>query len=102
MPATFRLASNIHIAPSRAGSTEIPLRFEEFAIQDGGASGATDGVMRQDSESPVEQVAGAQPPDNCGHSRAAVNVQPRLRAIGSRIIDDRLLWCAWQFELLGR
>jgi hypothetical protein len=43
----------------RDNSTDIPLSFEEFAIQDGCAGGAANGVVGKYGEFPVKDIAGA-------------------------------------------
>jgi hypothetical protein len=74
-----------------AGSIEISLRFEQFAVQNGCTGSAANSVVGEHGESPVENVARAQAPDYSRHAASAIAIKARLRTIGSRIVVDGLL-----------
>src|SRR6185437_10266553 len=85
-----------------AGSIEISLRFEQFAVQNGCTGRTADSVVGEHGESPVEYVAGSQPPNHGRHAASTVSIKPRLRPVRSRIVVDGLLRCRRQIELLRR
>jgi hypothetical protein len=65
-----------------SGSAYQFLGGEEFGIQYGGTSRASDGVVAEGDEFIVEHVAVAEAADLHDHPAAALNVEPRLRAVG--------------------
>src|ERR1017187_6428759 len=54
---------------------------KQFGVEDGGAGGAANGVMRERDELPVEQTAGAQAADGHRHPMIAIAVEARLGAV---------------------
>src|SRR5450759_5402003 len=71
-------------------SRQEALSLEEFRVEDGGASGATNGIVREHSELIVEHTAGTQPSHAHGHPAAAVHIEARLRPVRHGIVIDRL------------
>src|SRR6266567_8460368 len=57
-----------------ARSSQVAFGFEEFGIEDGGPGSATDGVVREDGEFPVEDAAGAQASNSSRHASAQVDI----------------------------
>ena len=64
---------------------------QQLGVEDGGSGGAANGVVREHSELPIEQAAGAQAADGDGHAAAAIAVEAGLRAVGLRGPLHRLL-----------
>src|SRR5580704_8066728 len=60
-------------------SIEISLDFQQLGIEQGGASRAADGIVREHSKLPVEYSARTQPPYSSCHSVSAVRIEARLR-----------------------
>ena len=64
---------------------------QQLGVQDGGAGGSANGVVREHGELPVEHVAGAQAADRDGHAVAAIAVEARLRTVRLRGPLDGLI-----------
>src|SRR3954469_1786068 len=73
------------------GAAEISLHGEQLGVEQGSARGAADGVVREQRELPVEQGTGPQPADRGRHAGAALHIEPRLRTVGSSVVEDGLL-----------
>src|ERR1017187_8772199 len=71
-------------------SRKEALRLEEFGVEQGGASGATDGVVREHRKLVVEHTTGTKPAHANGHPVASVHVEARLRPVRCGIVKDRL------------
>src|ERR1022692_1092534 len=82
-------------------SRQEALRLEEFGVENGGASGATNCVVREHSELVVEHTAGTQSFHAHRHPIPAVHVEARLRPVRGGIVKYRLRGCQRQFQLLG-
>jgi hypothetical protein len=54
---------------------------EEFGVEEGGASGAADEIVREQGEFYIEERALADAADDGGHAVSGVNVASRLRAV---------------------
>src|SRR5205807_91660 len=89
-------------APLAVVSTDIALGFQQFAVQNGSACGSTNGVVGKNGKFPVKKIAGTQPSYDGSHASAPVDVQSRLRPVGGRVINHRLLRRAGQLQLLGK
>src|SRR6185312_16337181 len=74
-----------------AGSIEVALRSEQFAVQNGCTRGAANGVVGEHCESPVEYVARTQTSNHGRHAAPTIAVKAGLWTVRSRIIIDGLL-----------
>src|SRR5215471_18296463 len=80
--------------------SQIPFGLEQLGIQQGGAGGAPDRIVREDGELPVEHVALAESTDGGGHAGAELGVEAGLWAIVRGQINDWLRGRARQSKLL--
>src|ERR1700722_4032780 len=63
---------------------------ENFSVENGCAGCSANGVVREQRELPIEDVAGAQTADSGGHAVAAHEVEARLRArVFGGVLDGR-------------
>src|SRR6202041_2985588 len=91
VPPNFMTTRLMRIFPSSSGARggyghglKLSQAGEQLCVQDGGAGGSANGVVREHGELPVEYRAGAQAADGDGHAVAAIAVQARLRPVGLR------------------
>src|ERR1039458_4572424 len=81
-------------------SRQEALRLGEVGVEKGGASGGTNGVVREHSELVVEHPARAKPAHAHRHPIPAVHVEARLRPVRRGIVKDRLRGRQRQFQFL--
>src|ERR1039457_4509916 len=83
-------------------SRQEALRLEQFGVENGGASGATNCVVREHRELVVEHAARAKPGHAHRHPIPAVHVEARLRPVRRGIVKDRLRGRQRQLQFLRR
>src|SRR6267378_2508360 len=71
-------------------SPEIPLRLQEFGIEESGSGGSAYRIVGEHGEFPVQHIALAQAPNRGRHSRTRIHIQPRLRAVNTLQTHHRL------------
>src|SRR5215831_314160 len=81
-------------------STQVSLRAQKLAVQNGCAGGATDGVVGENREFPVEDATWTQASNHGRHALAAIPVQPRLGPVRRAVINHRLLGSGRKFQFL--
>src|SRR5579885_2241035 len=81
-------------------SIQVTLVLEQLRIQKRGAGGATNRVVREHGELPVQQAARTQTPDYGAHAVTAIHIQSRLRTVVAPVIHDRLLGRRGQLQIL--
>src|SRR5580658_9452514 len=98
VPPNFMTTRLMRIFPSSSGARggyghglKLAQAGEQLCIQNGGAGGSANGVVREHGELPVEHRAGAQAAHGNGHAVAAVAVEARLGTVGLRSPFDGLI-----------
>src|SRR5215472_7970878 len=81
-------------------SSQVSFGFQQFGIQDGGACGSANRVVRQDCEFPVQYRARTQAPNCCGHARAQIDVETGLWTVVGFEVDHWLFRRARQLQFL--
>src|SRR5579864_1066698 len=84
----------------RVWSSQVALGLEQFGVQDGGSGSATNRVVREHGELPVENAAGTKASHDRRHAGAGIDVESRLRAIVGLDVDDRTLGSAGKLQFL--
>src|SRR6266508_6362633 len=75
-------------------------RLEQLRIQDRRAGRAANRVVHQRDHAQIQQRTGAQPPDRDAHPALAIAIEPRLRAIVTVDVVQRLTRRRRQMQML--
>src|ERR1700676_2336067 len=86
--ATAAPTAALH-ARRHCSSSQVALGFEQFSIEDCGAGGSANRVVRKHGEFPVEHAAWTKTSDCGRHASAQVDVEAGLGTIDGFQIDDR-------------